>query len=651
MAQIESEAKATQALLYISASDLERHTVDEVFARVSKLGEALLASESTGKNTVQLVSDLQLRDNYGFQRFLALHLARPAPSNRTETKAFQIFLEELTAQGILASVGERLGHFEASRATDYWLPVSVDGIEDKAESNLIEVTRACRMGLVELPEAPEKALPPGHSLAFSDASREAPGFDRCGVLWLPSIDIATPQEATQLSTTLGRINDLVISIRPEALVQPFARTSLLNQLKALAANGVTKIVPVQFLGQMIAPEGAEIERQRRTIASLPKTRSRRIAPSDANRQVLLEDAKIAWGYFEEHTVPNTGLCPATVDFSATGGRVHPTVTMWDVGSHINALIAARQLGLLGEKRFERNILQILTQVRGRQSQGRLLPQGWLRVDRQKWGNKDFDGSDAGRLLASFVNLKRTFGLEDRLSVLVESWDLDKIVIKGKVHSVTDGALHSVYRSHSAHYSARAFRAWGIGVSSPYEVFSGSSPYDDQMALLETVSWIGPLGAEPLLLEALELGMSRESAYLAEVLFAAQLEDHEENGRLIAVSEGPIDRAPWFTYQGLQMDALERTWALDTVGYEPQFADPSFWRENLVVSSKAAYLWAACKPHAYSDKLLTHVRKKARTKRGFASSIYSKTGRVTSTYTDLNTNAVILQAIAKTLGEA
>jgi hypothetical protein len=63
------------------------------------------------------------------------------------------------------------------------------------------------------------------------------------------------------------------------------------------------------------------------------------------------------------------------------------------------------------------------------------------------------------------------------------------------------------------------------------------------------------------------------------------------------------------------------------------------------------LWAAYKPHDHSEKLLSYVREKSRTNRGFASSIFNKTGRVTSTYTDLNTNGVILQAIAKTLVEA
>lgn len=147
---------------------------------------------------------------------------------------------------------------------------------------------------------------------------------------------------------------------------------------------------------------------------------------------------------------------------------------------------------------------------------------------------------------------------------------------------------------------------------------------------------------------MELGMSQESAYLADVLFGAQLEDFRETGRLICVSEGPIDKAPWFLYQGLQLDAQERTWAFDTVGQEPEYRTPEFRAENLALSSKAAFLWSAYQPHDYSEKLVSFTRNIARTKNGFASSIYLKTGRPTEAYTDLNTNGVILQAIAHRL---
>jgi len=653
-AEIRIGKNEPQRLLYVSAADLESLSGEAITSRATALANDLQRSEQGGRDSTQLISDILIRDNYRFRRYLAVHLVEPKEGDLAAEAAFKAFRDELAKNGIAASVGNHAGPFKPDQGMRYWLPVGGEhqsGQLSNVGKALSSVMCDCLDASVELPHQSTRALPPGHTLAFGDPDKVTPGFDACAVMWLPCLDVPDQATSARVSSLLGHMNDTVISIRPEAVMHRFARKALLNQFLSMASDGVTEIVPVQRFGQIIAPQGAEIERQRRTVAALPRIQGSRTSGTVTNRQMLLEDARTAWAFFEHNTNPRTGLCSATYDSSAGGQGRLLNVTMWDVGSQINGLVAALQLGLVSKERFDRNIDQILHQIQGRKSQGRLLPQGWLRVERNRVGNRNFDGSDAGRLLSSLENLRRNTDLDDRLKALVGSWDLEDIVINGEVHSVTAGELHSVYRSHSAHYAARAFRKWGISAKSPYEVFDGQSAYDDQMALLEVASWIGPLGAEPLLLEAMELGMSPESAHLANVLFAAQLEDHDETDRLIAVSEGPLDHEPWFTYQGLQLDAAERTWALDTVGSEQKYRTPEFWRENLMISSKAAYLWAAYRPHDYSEKLVAFVRSNCRTRHGFASGTFNSSGRVTSTYTDLNTNGVILQAIAHMLSQA
>ena len=345
-----------------------------------------------------------------------------------------------------------------------------------------------------------------------------------------------------------------------------------------------------------------------------------VEPSATNRARLMADAKVAWSYFERWTNPKTGLCPATVNFASGQQRLHETVTMWDVGSHIFALMAAVDLELISPQKFQSAIGRILPNIAGRRSQGRLLPQGWIATDKFKWGNRNFDGCDAGRLLAALYNLDLHPLVKERAAPTVARWDLRDIVQDGIVYSVENGELETTFRSHCAHYAAWAFRTWGIEVKSPYEVFHGKSTPDGQMALLEVCGHIGPLGAEPLLMEALEFGMSAESAYLADVLLAAQIEEHEETGRLICVSEGPIPNAPWFLYQGLQFDAQGRVWATDTVAGLDAHRTQAFRDEHLSISSKAAYLWSAYKDHPFCDTMLAIVREKAKTPYGFASSI-------------------------------
>jgi len=359
----------------------------------------------------------------------------------------------------------------------------------------------------------------------------------------------------------------------------------------------------------------------------------------------MDDARVAWSYFERWTNSKTGLCPATVGYSEGEHTLHEAVTMWDVGSHINALVAAVDLNLIAPERFQRSVRNIIPNIAGRRSQGRLLPQGWIATDKVKWGNRNFDGCDAGRLLAALYNLDTHPLATDKAAPTVNSWNLKEIIKEGVIYSVENGKLSSTFASHCAHYAAWAFRTWGIEARSPYEVVQRRSVSDDHMALLEISGQIGPMGAEPLLMEAIELGMSPESAYLADVLFAAQLEEYEETGRLICVSEGPIDRPPWFLYQGLQIEAPGRGWAIDTVGGENEYQTKAFSDENLTISSKAAYLWAAYQDHPYCEALVAVVRDKAKSSNGFASSINQLTRQPSETYTDINTNAVILQSIA------
>ncbi|WP_157440971.1 DUF3131 domain-containing protein [Aestuariivita boseongensis] len=648
--QIEESSNVTQSIYYLSALELESIAIGRLAQQANNLAADLIQAETMGKNSVQRISDVLLRDNYSFQRHISVHLATDDRTRQEDLDLVEQFSEELSEAGFPVSIGNLAVGDTREQNRIYWIP-SVAANHQLGAKKLKTVLHDGSFNSYRDEESPLRRLPPGHAILLVDLNDEPEGLNEHAVLSLPCLDVSNVQIMIQIDEHLAHTSDAVLLIRPEAIKPAFARAAVIRKLISLARRDYTEFVPISALGRSRMPSGPEMTHQRRTLVSRLEAEARPRTPSQVETDLLVQDAKVAWSYFEQNTIDSTGLCPATVNYSAGGETKHSTVTMWDVGSHINALIAASKIGLVSRKEFDRRISQILTQIRGRESQGRLLPQGWLRVDRQKWGNRDFDGSDAGRLLAALYGLREFAGFDDRLTELVGTWDLDKTVIDGHVHSVVSGELVSVFRSHSAHYAALAFRRWGVDALSPYEQADELTAYDRQVALLETVSWIGPLGAEPLLLEAMELGMSEPSSYLAEVLFAAQYEEFLESGRPIAVSEGPIDVAPWFTYQGLQIDATERTWALDTVGHDENYMTREFWKQHLVLSSKAAFLWASYKPHDYSFFLRDFVRERCRTKRGFASSIFDHNGRVTTNYTDINTNAVILQAIAKALVDA
>ncbi|TNJ48380.1 DUF3131 domain-containing protein [Phaeobacter sp. B1627] len=644
----ETEA-ATQTVYYLSAASFGKLPLAQAEAAADQFAEALSQQELAGERSLLAVYDLQLRDSYQFQRIICLHLAEPLALSGPERLAYTRLVSTLDGLAIPYTRGPDLGSAGQAAQAGVWVSTDTEHFS--------------RPGKPAWPTAVPVQIRPGGDGRAAEVrttrplvagigvrtgpDTAAPGLGGDGILTVAQRDINSAVSPEMLAAVFAGLKDQVIVLDAGAFSDERALRDLVQVLKSLPADGVTAFRTIGDYARLIAPTSPICQRQRRLAAARPAIVAQDAALSEIMRDELMEDAAVAWRYFEEFTNPKTGLCPATVNF-APGGQLLEAVTMWDVGSQINALVAASQIGLIDDKGLETAISRILPNIAGRVSDGRRLPQGWIRTDRIRWGNRDFDGSDAGRLLSALDNLRRNSDFGDRLQELVASYDFEQIIIGGEVFSVLEGELKSTYISHSAHYAARAFRRWGFEVNSPYEVLAGRSEADGQMALLESASRIGPFGAEPLLLEAMELGMSPESAYLADVLFSAQLEEYEETGRLVCVSEGPINKSPWFLYQGLQLDAAPRTWAIDSVDLEPEYRTRAFVEENLVVSSKAAFLWSAYKPQEYSELLRDHVRRIAKTRNGYASSIFVKSGMPTSSYSDLNTNSVILQAIAHRL---
>ena len=166
-----------------------------------------------------------------------------------------------------------------------------------------------------------------------------------------------------------------------------------------------------------------------------------------------------------------------------------------------------------------------------------------------------------------------------------------------------------------------------------------------MALLYTASRIGPIGAEPALLEVLDRGRSASADYLADVLFAAQADLFDRTGQLVFPSESPLDRPPWFAFQGFDIGSAEDPWTIKFDSTEPEFQTAAFKRDTRANSSKAAYLWHALRPGALSHLMVAGTRSVARSSFGFLSAVYLANQRPTQMYSDLNTNSVILQSIA------
>ena len=80
--------------------------------------------------------------------------------------------------------------------------------------------------------------------------------------------------------------------------------------------------------------------------------------------------------------------------------------------------------------------------------------------------------------------------------------------------------------------------------------------------------------------------------------------------------------------------------------EARFRTAGFAYANRMLSTKAAFLWDAVRPGELSHKLLERaVRDTALPNLGFAVGIYKSTDQPTFGYSGMNTNGIILEAIA------
>jgi len=635
-------ASKLDAAVYLSAAAFDAVPMAQLSSVAHRFAMAIRTRMEDTWSTPYLLSDFQLRDSYEFSRSIALHFVLPSDADDAVKSRMLAFRRSLAQQDIGSSYS--LDDVSSACATDsvkLWVP------DQKEEAG----RRVLSPELLSEPRYSDVGQAAEYGTDVLLCNFDAPeilGVDEENTLRVGAIFTDSSGAIERLWENVTLTSDFTVVVLPSCLRTDGDWSRLEHYILEVAKDGFSKFVSVGGLIEEIRPKSSYVEHFQRTQAHSRVLRPIAVEQTDSEIAAYRKDAELAWNYFERWTNRATGLCPATVGIFQTGVQLHQAVTMWDVGSQINALIAAHEIGLIKDEKFISSVRSILPNIVGRRSQGRILPQGWIATNKFKWGNRDFDGCDAGRLLGALFRLNTHPLTAGIASEIVANWDLEEILDGGIIYSVKDGKLRSTYQSHCTHYSALAFRAWGKPAVSPYEVFEEKSIVDGQMSLLEVAGSIGPMGAEPLLLEAVERGMSEESAYLAEVLFAAQLEEYSASGMLTSVSEGPIDRDPWFTYQGLQFDAPGRAWATDTVESLPEHRSKEFIEANLVVSSKSAYLWAAYKKHEYSSRLVDFVRKRAKMKFGFASSIYNRTGESTVNYSDLNTNAIILQSVAAIL---
>lgn len=494
---------------------------------------------------------------------------------------------------------------------------------------------------------PDGDLPPASVILHAGHARSGPTRLRED----GRLHILTEEWPTLAARDWPALESVAVVIRPEDIATPVQRSEILRRLLSATRDGQTRFLKLRILAdQLLAPDPVHQRlwaTQRRQVSDPPSP----ALLSSSERTQLLEDAQVAWTYIDRFTSAETGLCAGTVQDGPVR-RVNYEATFWDMASQMQGIVAAARLDLISASAARDRLALMLSHLPLMRLDGQDLPPAVFVTNKDnEVVRSSFDICDAGRFLIA-LQLAVQSGLlpEETASTLIDSWDLKSAVSDGRPYNHDGRRWRDTSLSHCTPYIAPAFEDLNLPLTATYPPLPELPSADSRMDLLYAVATKGSYGTEPLLLQAIERGATPESSFLTDVLFDAQLSWFEDTGRLKCVSEIPLNVAPWFTYQGLRVDRTgAESWTILSPRDNDAFQSEEFQKRIELLSSKSAYLWAAVYPHPHSTRLLDLIRDKARID-GFGSSVgvYTETLLSMTNYSDLNTNGVILAAIARML---
>lgn len=507
-------------------------------------------------------------------------------------------------------------------------------------------TEAIPPCLLDMTGAGVSEADPFRIVLFGGGRATGPYLGQDARLWVPFL---RGGDLARLSLdALATVSDHAILVATGDVPTELDRTALALSLARLRDRGAVQFFPLADLAEnLVAPDpilGRFQSARQRRFSDPPQ--NGRLAAMERDR--LRDDAALAWRFFAQHSNEKTGMGAGTVQKSGSSFIAFEQATLWDLGSQVQGIVAAQEIGLIDAEEAGARVTAIFDHIPVRTIDGMRLPPLFLATDSGEVVRRGFDICDTARTLIALA-MARDAGLvsEAYASKLFESWDIAATLRDGRPFDHKGGGWVEAFQNHCTPYVRRGLAGWGIEVASPYPQPDGDDNADFCMRLLHSVAFIGHYTTEPLLLEATELGHSAASRCLAGVLFDAQISSFETTGRLKCVSEISLHEAPWFTYQGLRVDLPgEQGWVIRAPNPDPAYDTDAFRAKVEAISSKAAYLWAAHYPHPYSQRLVSLVREKARIEGlGFSVGVFTGSGEPVPGYTDINTNGVILSAIA------
>lgn len=455
--------------------------------------------------------------------------------------------------------------------------------------------------------------------------------------------------ADQVMKLIGTDNDAVLMIHPATANSPEKRATIDAVLDSLVAEPSTRLVTLRQYRDAVLPRIG-------TLARIQEARSG-VSIADWNPAAVLrehelqQDAASAWSYFDWGARNFNGLVPSTA--WEENGRLqgYAFATMWDLGSHLLALISAERLGIIDTNYFEESVARILKFIEAEKFEFKTarLPLLERSLKSKAASRQGFDTADTGRLLIALKALDEHTRGALNVRTMIEGWGLEATLVDFKCHDVSHrGKLKLRHSTSYANYFAAGYRLWGFDVAPVFDWSSPDIDMDQAVRTYREMARRGRIASEPHLTEEMELGGTPHGRLAIDLLLQAQIEHHARTDAFICRSEIPIPGEPYFTYQGYQLHDDGGEFVVDA---SKESAMPALRRRGDVrfLSTKAAYLLSVLRAGNYSRALMAYMRPRLSTGLpGLPSGIHEISGD-TMQLTDINTNAIILEAIAHALG--
>lgn len=339
----------------------------------------------------------------------------------------------------------------------------------------------------------------------------------------------------------------------------------------------------------------------------------------------------------------------------SSGAKFPATTMWDVGSQLAGMVAARELGLLGPKDFDAWMRQVLTSLAAlRLYHGELPNKAYngetlLPVDYGSLAPAKeigFSAIDLGRLVRWLDIVAARYPQHRAAARAVTArWKTARLAQGGSLMGTSMMAGQEQWvqegRLGYAQYAARSLLPLGVQAADAarpdahlrwVSVSGVRVPVDTRD--MTTSGGHNYVTSEPYVLDGLETGFKALPAPYARAVLAAQEARYKATGVLTAWSEDNLDRAPYFAYNCLYVDGQAWT-TLDANGHAiPQLRGSSF---------KAAAGWHALFGTPYTAKLMQAMRPLVDPAAGAFAGTYEALKGPNRALT-LNTNGVVLEAL-------